>query len=85
MTGIVPVYECTTHEAATERVARTVSERLSETTCTYYLSVGKARRPDGPIVEQGSWEVPVTIWVSHPDRRYGQLWELVETLSVRIH
>lgn len=80
MTGIVPVYECTTHEAATEKVAQTVSERLSETTCTYYLSVEEARRPDDPIVDEESWEVPVQLWVSHPDLRYGELWELVETL-----
>lgn len=80
MVGVVPVYERTTHEAAIARVARTASDRLSETACTYYLSVGEARRPDELRARPESWEVPVQIWVSHPDRRYGELWELLETL-----
>lgn len=80
MTGIVPVTGYATRSEATEEVTRTVSNHFSNTECRYYLTTKEARRPDRPIFDQDSWEVPVHLWVSHPDLRYGDLWEFCEAV-----
>lgn len=80
MTGVIPVRGYTTSDAATDSVIRMIVDRFADTEWIYSLSPEEARHPDRPIYFEDSWEVPIRIWVAHPELRYGRLWETLEAI-----
>lgn len=64
MTGIIPVRDCATSDAATNTVIRMIVDRFANTEWIYSLAPDVARRPDRPIYFTDMREVPIRIWVA---------------------